>query len=250
MTDLRQRPTPPTVDAARSGSSDDPQTFRPSSRRRNRIAAGVALAVAAIAGNLFVYSGLDDEESVLQVVRDVPAGERITSEMLRTVDVRVDDSVAVVPATQLEAVVGSVAKVRLVSGALVTSPSLQYEPLVSAGTSVVAIQLDEGAIPVGLRERVPIDIVIPADTNLANEAPLSDLVIAARVVALPIAPSAAIGTMSLSVEVAAIDAATLAAANDVRVVLVEPQPDPAQLDPGQLHPGQLDPGQLDPDGGA
>jgi hypothetical protein len=250
MTDLRQRSTPPTVDAPRSGSSDDAQTFRPSSRRRNRIAAGVALAAAAIAGNLFVYSGLDDDESVLQVVRDVPAGERITPDMLRTVDVRVDDSVAVVPATQIDAIVGSVAKVRLVSGALVTSPSLQSEPLVSVGTSVVAIQLDEGAIPVGLRERVPVDIVIPADPNLANEAPLSDLVIAARVVALPIAPSAAIGTVSLSVEVAAIDAATLAAANDVRIVLVEPQPDPAHLEPGHLEPGQIEPGQIDPDGGA
>ena len=161
------------------------------------------------------------------MVRDVPAGERITTDMLRTVDVQVDDSVAVVPAAQLDAIVGSFAKVRLVSGALVTTPALQSEPLVGRDRSVVAIQLDEGGIPVGLRERVRIDVVIPADPN---NAAATDVIIAARVVALPVTPSTAIGTRSLSVEVAAVEAATLAAADNVRLVLVEPRPDPAQID--------------------
>jgi len=183
------------------------------------------LAAAAIAGNVLVYSSLDDSESVLQVVTDVPAGERITPDVLRTIDVRVDDSVAVVPAAQLDSIVGSYAKVRLVSGALVTAPALQPEPLVGPGTSVVAIQLDEGGIPVGLRERVPVEVVIPADPNNAASV---DLIIPARVVALPVTPTNSIGTQSLSLEVDAGDAATLAAADDVRLVLVEPRPDPAQ----------------------
>jgi hypothetical protein len=227
MTDLRTRPADTVGGPAVSAPPSGEDAFRPSSRRRNRIAAGVALAAAAIAGNVLVYSSLDDKESVVQVVRDVPAGERITPDMLRTIDVQVDDSVAVVPAAQLDAIVGSYAKVRLVSGALVTTPALQPEPLVGPGTSVVAIQLDEGGIPVGLRERVPVDVVIPADPNNAAS---TDVIIAARVVALPVTPSSAIGTQSLSVEVAAVDAAMLAAADDVRLVLVEPLWDPAQLD--------------------
>lgn len=228
MSDLRTRPpetngsSPPSAPTA---SGEAGRTFRPRSRRRNRIAIGVALAAAAIAGNVLVYSSLDDKESVVQVVRDVPAGELITPDMLRTVDAKIDDSVAVVPATQIDAIVGSYAKVRLASGALVSAPSLQSEPLVSPGASIVAVQLAEGAIPVGLRERVPVDIVIPTDPNNAAAV---DVIVRARVVALPIAPSAAIGTMSLSVEVAAPDAATVAAADDVRLVLVEPRSDPAQ----------------------
>ena len=41
-------------------------------------------------------------------------------------------------------------------------------------------------------------------------------------VALPITPTNAIGTQSLSVEVAVADAPRVAAADDVRVVLTEP----------------------------
>jgi hypothetical protein len=48
-----------------------------------------------------------------------------------------------------------------------------------------------------------------------------------RVVGLPIATSSALGLQSLSVEVAASDAAAIAAADDVRVVLVEPTEEPA-----------------------
>ena len=52
--------------------------FDPTSRRRSRIAAGVALAAVAIGGNLLVYSNLDASKPVVQAVRDVPAGEQIT----------------------------------------------------------------------------------------------------------------------------------------------------------------------------
>jgi len=230
MTDLRIRPaeadgSPPRPDGT---SSPEPgHAFRPASRRRTRIAAGVALAAAAIAGNLLVYSSLDDKESVVQVVRDVPAGEQIAPDMLRVVDAKLDDTIAVVPAAQIDSIVGRYAKVRLVAGALVTAPSLQDGPLISPGTSIVAIQLAEGAIPIGLRERVPVEIIIPADPN---DAAAQLRTVSARVVALPLAPTSAIGTMSVSVEVLSADAATVAAAEHVRLVLTEPLPDPAQTD--------------------
>jgi hypothetical protein len=47
------------------------------------------------------------------------------------------------------------------------------------------------------------------------------------VVGLPTDTSSALGLQSLSVEVVTTDAATVAAADDVRVVLVEPSEDPA-----------------------
>jgi hypothetical protein len=69
--------------------------------------------------------------------------------------------------------------------------------------------------------------VIPARPEPgANEVPTPSSIIG-RVVGLPMETSSALGLQSLSVEVAAADAVALAAADDVRVVLVEPGEDPA-----------------------
>jgi hypothetical protein len=198
--------------------------FQPASRRRSRIAAGVALAAIAIGGNLWVYSNLDTSEPVVQAVRDIPAGEQITTDMLRAVDVDVDGTVNVIAGDRLDSLVGSYAKVRLVSGSLVTAEALQPTPLVTPGASVVAIQVADGSLPIGLRERVPVLLVVPADRSETETGATS---IAGRVVGLPTDTASALGLQSLSVEVAAADAATIAAADDVRVVLVEPSQDPA-----------------------
>jgi hypothetical protein len=196
--------------------------FEPAARRRTRIAAGAALAAVAIGGNLIAYSQLDGSEAVLQTVRDVPAGAQITADMLRTVDIDADSSVNVVSADRLDSLVGAYAKVRLVSGSLVTSQSLQSAPLVAPGSSVVAIPVADGSLPAGLRERVPVLLVIPGRTD---DAPVVS--VPGRVVGLPVETSSALGLRSLSVEVGAGDATTVAAADDVRVVLVEPSVDPA-----------------------
>jgi hypothetical protein len=207
-----------------AGATSPGQGFQPAARRRNRIAAGVALAAIAIGGNLYVYSALDTSEPVVQAVRDVPAGEQITADMLRTVDVDVDSTVNVIAGDRLDSVVGSYAKVRLVAGSLVTVEALQPTPLVTTGTSVVAIQVADGSLPIGLRERVPVLLVVPGDGSDTDAGAVS---VAGRVIGLPTDTSSALGLQSLSVEVAAADAATIAAADDVRVVLVEPSDDPA-----------------------
>ena len=206
----------------------EPGGFQPSKRRRNRIAAGLALAAVAIGGNALIYAQLNDAEPAVQVVRDVPAGEQITSDMLRTVKVDADSSVNLIDGDELESLVGSYAKVRLVSGSLVTWEALQSSPLVQSGNAVVAIQVPDGALPVGLREQVPIELVIPPDRSDADS---TTIVISALVVALPTPSNNALGTQSLSVEVAAGDAATVAAADDVRVVLTDPTlSEPAAVD--------------------
>lgn len=212
--------------AADTGSVAPARGFQPASRRRSRIAAGVALAAIAIGGNLYVYANLDSKEPVVQAVRDVPAGEQITSDMLRTVDVDADSTVNLVDGDQLGSLVGTYAKVRLVAGSLVTADSLQTAPLVAPGSSIVAVQVSDGSLPIGLRERVPVLLVVPADRSNDGSGITS---IEGRVVGLPTATTSALGLQSLSVEVAAGDAATIAAADDVRVVLVEPSDDPAAV---------------------
>lgn len=198
--------------------------FQPASRRRSRIAAGVALAAVAVGGNVLIYSNLQTAGPVVQTVRDVAAGEQLTGDMFRTVDVDADSTVNLIDGDRLDSLVGKYAKVRLVAGSLVTAESLQTLPLVTPGHSVVAIQVADGSLPIGLRERVPVLLVVPADRATDGAGITS---IPGRVVGLPTDTTSALGLQSLSVEVAASDAATIAAADDVRVVLVEPSDDPA-----------------------
>jgi hypothetical protein len=202
----------------------NPRGFRPSSRRRSRIAAGVTLAAVAVGANLVVYSGLDRREPVLQAVRDIPAGEQLTSDHLREVEVAADDSVRTLPADQIGAVVGSYARVRLVAGSLVVAEALQADPLVSPGAAIVAIQVAEGALPIGLRERSRIRLVLTPPRAVEAPAPR---VVEGRVVGLPSAPQSVTGRLSLSVEVAEHLAADVVANDDVRVVLADPGHDQA-----------------------
>ena len=199
--------------------------FRPASRRRARLAAGAALVAVAIGGNVLVYSSLDDRESVLQVVRDVPAGAQVALEDVRAIQVDADDTLRIVLADEVSTIVGQFAKVRLVSGSLVVAEALQPTPLISAGAAVVAVQVPEGALPVGLRERSQVQLVVPANRDEATV--VEPTIVSGRVVGLPVAPATATGTLSLSVEVPEQLAATVVASDDVRVVLVQPGTDDA-----------------------
>jgi hypothetical protein len=209
---------------------DEPRGFRPSARRRNRLAAGVALGAIAIGGNIAVYSALNSSEPAVQVVRDVAAGDVITSDMLRTVDVNVDATVNVIEGADLMSLVGQYARVRLVSGSLVTRQALQAGPLVSIGNAVVAFEVDASELPVGVRERVPVRLVIPADRSDDDQTPVS---IDGRVVGFPTASDSGVGTVSVSVELDDADAAVAASADHVRVVLLVPSPDPAAAGLGE-----------------
>ena len=199
--------------------------FRPASRRRARIAGGAALVAVAIGGNVAVYSGLHDRDSVLQVIRDVPAGEQVTADDLRSIDVDADDTLRVVGADQLPAIVGEYAKVRLIAGSLLVAEALQSSSLVSAGSAIVAIQVPEGALPIGLRERSQVRLVVPVVGDATTGG--APTVVSGRVVGLPTAPLTATGTLSLSVELAEEVAASVAASDEVRVVLIEPGTDDA-----------------------
>jgi hypothetical protein len=90
---------------------------------------------------------------------------------------------------------------------------------------VVAVRVPDGALPIGLRERSPVLLVLPADTGSDAAAPLGQ--VAGRVVGLPSAPDSVNGLLSLSVEVEAASAPLVAAASEVAVVLLDPGADPA-----------------------
>lgn len=210
-----RRPTePPLATPAERG---EPRGFRPASRRRSRIAAGVGLAALAIGGNVLLYTSLDDQTEVLQLVNDVRAGERVGSDDLRIVEVDLDPTVPSVAADDIGLVVNQFARVYLPAGSLIYPGIVQAEPLVTDGAGVVAVQVTPALQPAGLTTRSQVLLVIGDDETQRT--------IAARVVRLGSSDGTDAGALSVEVPVA--DGPAVAAAGTVRLVLVEPGTDAA-----------------------
>lgn len=196
----------------------DARGFRPSSRRRARVAIGAALVAVAVGGNLLVYSSLDDRTEVVQLVADVRAGDRVTADALRIVEVDLDPTIPVVPADEVGTVVDSYARVHLVSGTLLSPVLVQTDPLVADGAAVVAIELRPSLVPDGIRERSLVELVVTGDDET--------VVSTGRVVSRPRPAEDVTGVMTMSVELTPDAARIVAAADDIRVVLLDPGTDP------------------------
>jgi hypothetical protein len=200
--------------------------FRPPSRRRARIAAGTAIAAAAVGGNVLIYTSLDDTTEVLQLTRDVRAGEVVTADALRIVDVDLDPTVPVVSADRIALVVNQYARVHLAAGSLIVDVLVQPNPLVSPGTSVVAVQLRGAAVPFGLRSRSRVQVVVPQGNGV------EPYVAEGRVVNAGDRAAGPDELVAMSVELAPDAAVKVAAAPDVSVILLDPATDPALEEAG------------------
>ena len=191
-----------------------------------RIAIGTMLSLVAVGAVLLVFSTADRRVAVLQVVHDLPAGAQLTASDVRSIELSTDPSLAVVRVADVASVVGQYTKVRIVSGGLLATGLLQSAPLVAPGSAVVAVIVLSGELPAGLRERSQVQVVL-----LPNGATAAPPPVVGRVVGLPISPDTVTGQLSISLEVASIDAVALASATRVRVVLLDPGTDLAGSTP-------------------
>ena len=191
-----------------------------------RIAIGTMLSLVAVGAVLLVFSTADRRVAVLQVVHDLPAGAQLTASDVRSIELSTDPSLAVVRVADLASVVGQYTKVRIVSGGLLATGLLQSAPLVAPGSAVVAVTVPSGELPAGLRERSQVQVVL-----LPNGATAAPPPVVGRVVGLPVSPDTVTGQLSISLEVASIDAVALASATRVRVVLLDPGTDLAGSPP-------------------
>lgn len=193
----------------------DARGFRPGSRRRARIAAGVAIAAVAVLANVLIYTSLSDSTQVVQFVDNIRAGERIAGNDVRLVEVDGDVAGAnLVPADQLGSIVDQYARTFIPSGSLASVFVVQSDPLVTPGTAVVAVAPADDLVPAGITERSRIRLVLPDGSGVEG-----------RVVSIE--RDDAGGASALSVEVAEADAAVVAGGDDFIVALLDPQVDPA-----------------------
>jgi SAF domain len=163
---------------------------------------------------------------VLQLAANVRAGEQIVATDLRVVEVELDDTVPVVPADRLASIVGQYASVYIPAGTLLVDVLVRPDPLVAPGRSVVAVEIRPTQVPYGLLERSRVQIVVVGD----GDAPA--FVTEGRVVSVIGSDAEGSEVGSMSVEVAAADAAVIAGADDdVRIVLLDPGVDPVEQAP-------------------
>lgn len=200
------------------------------SGRARRGALGMALIAVAVTGNVMLISSASATTAVLQVVRDVPAGNIVTADDLRTIEVgALDPTVRVVHAVDRAAVIGQHTRTRLVAGSLVVHEVLQTAPLVAPGSAVVGIAVAAAELPVGLRERSRVEVVLPPDP-FASSTPGVDpedvaesVIVPGIVVGLPTDATSVTGESSVSIEVDRADAPLVVTHDDPRLVLLEPE---------------------------
>jgi hypothetical protein len=198
-----------------------PRGFRPGSRRRARIAAGATLAALGIGGNVLLYTSLDDTTEVVQVAGNIRAGQQVDAGDLRIVEVELDATVPFISADRIGSVVGQYASVYIPAGTLLVDVLLRPEPLVAPGQGVVAVEIRATQVPYGVLERSRVQLVVVGD----DATPI--FTTEGRVVSVIGADAEGSEDGSMSVEIAEADAALVAAADDVRVVLLDPGIDPA-----------------------
>ncbi len=152
----------------------------------------------------------------MQFTTNVRAGELITSADVRLVEVDADlEATNLVRADRIDTIVNQYARTFIPSRSLATPNLVRPTPLVTAGAAVVAIEPDGDRVPSGLTERSRVQLVIVARDGTTT--------VEARIVAIAVDDDDPI----LSVELAEKDAASVAAADEVHVVLLDPGDDPA-----------------------
>jgi hypothetical protein len=170
---------------------------------------------------VLLYASLDERVEVVQVARNIRAGDRIAATDLRAVEVELDPTVPSLAAADARSVVGQFARVYIPSGTLLAPQLVQSRPLVAAGSAVVAVEVRPARVPSGVLERSRVMLVVVRDGAGAEP-----FVTTGRVVARGTDDGGVSGSVSLSVEVDEADAPTIAGGDDVRLVLLDPAVDP------------------------
>lgn len=207
-TTTRQRP--PSLQAPPPGA-------RTSRRNRTRIAIGLALMVVSAFVAAVLYADAGERESFLVVTNRVAAGEVVGADDLGEVLAAIDDESSVVSAARRSSIVGRIATVDLVPGALLAPSQISDRAPDTSTDAVIAARLDEG--------RAPADLAV-GDSVLLYEVPgegdAADATAAptpGRVVALVVAADGSSLIVSIAVSPADARRAAIAAARG-RVTLV------------------------------
>ncbi|GAA1616021.1 SAF domain-containing protein [Catellatospora bangladeshensis] len=133
--------------------------------------AGLLLIAVCVLLSLQVYGRVDDRTSALAAARDVPAGQELTAADLRQVMVGADGGVHLVPATDLEKVVGRPAAVPLHAGQLLAPSQLGPSTWPPPGRALIAVGVGEAHLPTGVVPGAQVSIIATANAAAGKPPP-------------------------------------------------------------------------------
>src|SRR5271166_890103 len=119
----------------------------PRRRRPGMIALAVALVGAGILGGAFFYTATSRLVPVLVVTATVPAGAVIQATAVGTAEVSAGPGVQVIPASQLNQVIGQIAGTTLRPGMLLTAAELTTFRPPAPGQVLVALPIKPSGLP-------------------------------------------------------------------------------------------------------
>jgi Flp pilus assembly protein CpaB len=189
------------------------ETQRASARSRSRVLIGALVLAVGALGGAVLLGNAGHRRPVVVAARAVRAGEVIGAPDLTTARVAADPGVATIPAGNETALVGKLAAVALVPGALVAPADVASGPGPTAGQAVIGATLKAGQAPIGLRAGDTV-LIVPmptqqgstATTTSGGSAPWSGTVVAVATI-----PDTG-GSIKVSLAVPPEAAATLAVA--------------------------------------
>ena len=182
------------------------------------IVLGLLCACLGGLGSAFAIRQLTDARQVVVVAHEMARGELVGADDLTTLSVGAAPGVAVVPAAQLDSLVGRTALADLHRGA-VLPPGAVGDPLIPAGRSRVGLSLPAGRVPGALTVGSPIVVASAPGPKDDASVQVTLVRVDAQVASQPV--SQPNGGLAFDVELAesaALQVATLAAAERLVVV--------------------------------
>ena len=138
------------------------------SRRVPHLMLGVVLVAVSAVGFLVFSLQSAGRVPVLGLARDVAAGQVLTSADLRVVHVAAGDGVGLVPAGELDQVVGRPVAVPRPAGALLAPADVGPAGFPPAGKALVAAAVKTGQFPPGLTTGAVVTVLLAPDSASAT----------------------------------------------------------------------------------
>jgi len=167
-------PPPPTRGARRATPVPATPSGLPTRRRWGRVALGAVLALFGAWLCMVLVATAGGRKETLALANDVGRGEVLERGDIKVVRVAADAGVEMIPADELDDVVGEVVTADLPQGALLAPGQLldEGERLVAANEVVVGVRLSAAAAPRGdVPPGTPILVVIRPATGVNGEPP-------------------------------------------------------------------------------
>lgn len=195
-------------------------------RRTGRLpylSVGVVLILASVLVVAWLVANAGRRVQVLQLARDVPAGQAITAQDLTTTPVAADGSVALISAQQESDVVGRIAVVPLAAGTLLHTKLFGAASYPPSGQVIASVALRPGHYPQGVSAGTNVTVYV-ADKDLGQTEKATDPERFAAVVLDVDEAGDGQGSSVITMQIGADDARLLAAAATDAVTVVQSGP--------------------------